>query len=151
MKIWMAFVLMAFLAWGSYVPTMHAAQMAFKGGALRAFLMVGLAYCLTAVLVPLGLLLVGRMEPWEWSTRGLSLGFLGGVLGAIGALGVILALKTGGTPLVVAPIVFAGAPIVNTIVSMGLHKPKTAPEPLFYLGLLLAASGAFLVLRFRPQ
>ena len=50
MKLWMAFVLMAFLAWGSYVPTMHAAQMAFKGGALRAFLMVGLAYATEEIL-----------------------------------------------------------------------------------------------------
>ena len=34
-----------------------------------------------------------------------------GVAGAAGALCVILALKSGGTPLYVAPLVFAGAPI----------------------------------------
>lgn len=149
MKVWMLFVLGAFLAWGCYVPMIHAGQVALKGGALRAFLCVGLAYFLTAVLVPLGLL-SGGMESWTFNKSGVMISFVAGVLGAAGALCVILALKTGGTPLVVAPLVFAGAPVVNALVSMGWHKPKAPPEPLFYVGLLLAALGAFLVLRFRP-
>jgi hypothetical protein len=62
----------------------------------------------------------------------------------------ILALKSGGTPLVVAPLVFGGAPIVNAFVSMALHKPTSAPVPLFYLGLVMVGAGAFLVLRYRP-
>ena len=149
MKLWMLFVLGAFLAWGCYVPFMHAGQVALKGGALRAFLCVGVAYFLTAVLIPLGLL-GAKMEPWQFNSRGVAFSFIGGILGAAGALCVILALKTGGTPLVVAPLVFAGAPVVNALVSMGWHKPKSAPEIWFYVGLALAALGAFLVLRFRP-
>lgn len=149
MKLWMLFVLGAFLAWGCYVPMMHAGQAALKGGALRAFLCVGGAYFVTAVVVPL-VLLGAKMEPWEFNTPGLAFSFIGGALGAAGALCVILALKTGGTPLVVAPLVFAGAPVVNALVSMGWHRPKSAPEPMFYIGLVLAALGAFLVLRFRP-
>ena len=46
----------------------------------------------------------------------------------------IMALKSGGTPLYVAPLVFAGAPIVNVLISITWHKPKTAPEIWFYLG-----------------
>ncbi len=149
MKLWMLFVVGGFLAWGAYVPMIHAGQVALKGGALRAFLCVGVAYFLTAVLVPLALL-AGKMEPWEWTGKGVGLALAGGVLGATGALCVILALKTGGTPLVVAPLIFAGAPVVNALVSMAWHRPKAAPEPLFYVGLCLAALGAFLVLRFRP-
>jgi len=149
MKLWMLFVLGAFLAWGCYVPMMHAGQVAFKGGALRAFLCVGVAYFLTAVLVPLALLAT-KMEPWEFNSRGVTFSFVGGILGAAGALCVILALKTGGTPLVVAPLVFAGAPVVNALVSTAWHRPKSAPGVWFYVGLVLAALGAFLVLRFRP-
>ncbi|MCH9648724.1 MAG: hypothetical protein K0U98_10830 [Deltaproteobacteria bacterium] len=45
---------------------------------------------------------------------------------------------------------FAGAPVVNALVSTAWHRPKSAPEVWFYVGLVLAAAGAFLVLRFRP-
>jgi uncharacterized membrane protein len=149
MKLWMLFVVGGLIAWGSYVPTVHAGQAALKGGALKAFLCVGVAYFLTAVLAPLGML-AARMESWEFNTRGVALSTLAGALGAAGALCMILALKSGGTPLVVAPLVFGGAPIVNAFVSMALHKPASPPVPLFYLGLLMVGAGAFLVLRYRP-
>ncbi len=150
MKMWLLYVIGAILAWGSYVPMMHEGQTLLKGGALRAFLCVGLAYFLTAVLIPLGLLGGAKVEPWEFTRPGATFAFVAGVLGAAGALCIIMALKSGGTPLYVAPLVFAGAPIVNVIISMTWHKPKTAPEIWFYVGLLLAAVGAGLVLRFKP-
>lgn len=149
MKLWQLFVIGALVSWGAYVPTLHAGQILLKGGALRGFLCVGIAYFLTAVLVPLGLL-AAKVEPWEWNVPGVRMAIIAGILGAAGALCVILALKTGGTPLVVAPLVFAGAPIVNVLVSMAWHKPKAPPEPWFYLGIALAGFGAFLVLRFKP-
>jgi uncharacterized membrane protein len=150
MRLWLMWVLGAFLAWGAYVPMLHAGQSALRGGALRGFLCVGLAYFLTAVLIPLGLLYSG-LEPWEWNRRGIVFATAAGILGAAGALCVILALKSGGSPLVVAPLVFAGAPIVNSLVSLAWHRPQSAPQPQFYLGIALAAAGAYLVLRFRPS
>jgi len=146
---WLIFVAGAIVFWGSYVPMMHHGQVLLKGGALRAFLCVGLAYFLTAVLIPLGLL-AAKVEPWEFTSSGATFAFVAGALGAAGALCIIMALKTGGTPLYVAPLVFAGAPIVNVLISISWHKPKSAPEIWFYLGLLLAAVGAGLVLRFKP-
>lgn len=150
MKMYFWFILGAIISWGCYVPILHHGQVLLKNGALRGFLCVGVAYFLTAVLLPLALL-AAKVEPWEWNTRGVTFSTIAGVLGAAGALFIILAIKAGGTPWVVAPLVFAGAPIVNTLVSMGWHRPKTPPEPLFFMGLLLAASGAFLVLRFKPN
>ena len=44
MKLWMLFALGAVAAWGCYVPVLHEGQAALKGGALRAFLCVGVAY-----------------------------------------------------------------------------------------------------------
>ena len=149
-QLWVLFVLGAVLSWGSYVPLMHEGQKLLKGGALRAFLCVGAAYFLTAVVVPLVLLTGPKLEPWEWNASGVKLATLGGIAGAAGALCVILALKSGGSPLYVAPLVFAGAPIVNALVSMAWHKPATSPSAGFYIGLVLAAVGAGLVLRFRP-
>ena len=74
-----------------------------------------------------------------------------GALGAIGAVCIIWAFRTGGIPLYVMPLVFGGAPLVNVITSMVIHPPKTAPHPLIYVGFMLAAVGAGMVLYFRPQ
>ncbi len=149
MKMWLLFAIGAILFWGSYVPLMHHGQTLLKGGALRAFLCVGLAYFMTAVLVPLALL-GAKVEPWEFTRAGAIFAFVAGAVGAGGALCIIMALKSGGTPLYVAPLVFAGAPIVNVLISMAWHRPKTAPEVWFYVGLAMAAAGAGLVLRFKP-
>ena len=46
--------------------------------------------------------------------------------------------------------VFGGAPIVNVLASMVIHPPKVAPNPMLYVGFLLAAAGAGMVLYFRP-
>jgi len=150
MKLWLVFVIGAMLSWGAYVPTIHQGQVLLKGGSLRAFLCVGGAYFLTAVVVPLTLLLGARQEPLEFTPGGVGVATLAGIFGAAGALCVILALKNGGLPIYVAPLVFAGAPIVNVIISMIWHKPKSAPEIWFYVGLVMAAVGAGLVLRFKP-
>lgn len=151
MKIWMLFVLVTVVCWGAYVPAIHHGQLGFgRNAALRAFLFVGLAYFLIAVVAP-SVLLAAKVEPKEFTARGIAVSLVAGALGAVGALGVILALKNGGRPFYVAPLVFAGAPIMNTIVSMVWDKPAKSPSALFYVGILLAAAGAALVLRFKPS
>jgi drug/metabolite transporter (DMT)-like permease len=149
MKLYLLFIVGAIIAWGAYVPMLHQGQTLLKNGALRGFLCVGVAYFVTAVLLPLALMGAG-MEPWQWNSGGVAYSTIAGVFGAAGALCIILAIKAGGTPFVVAPLVFAGAPLVNTLVSMTWHKPKAPPEPWYYVGLALAAAGVFLVLRFKP-
>jgi hypothetical protein len=57
--------------------------------------------------------------------------------------------KNGGLPTYVMPLVFAGAPLVNVLFSMWQHPPKTSPNPLLYLGFVLAAAGAGMVLVFQ--
>jgi hypothetical protein len=76
---------------------------------------------------------------------------IGGALGAIGAVCIIYAFRNGGLPTYVMPLVFAGAPVVNVLFSMWLHPPKSEVSPLLYLGFLLAAGGAGMVLYFKPQ
>lgn len=73
-----------------------------------------------------------------------------GALGSLGAVCIIWAFKSGGVPTYVMPLVFGGAPVVNVLVSMWLHPPKTAPNPLLYLGFVLASLGAGLVLYYKP-
>ncbi len=146
---WILFAAGAALAWGIYGPTLHKAQVVL-GNPLRAFLMVGVAYFLVAVLVPAGnLSLQGEMK--GFTTNGVMAGLLAGALGAAGAICIIWSFKSGGTPLYVMPLVFGGAPLVNVLVSMATHPPKVAPNPLLYLGFVLAAAGAGLVLYYKPS
>ena len=77
--------------------------------------------------------------------------FLGEGLGAIGAACIIWAFKSGGVPNYVMPLVFGGAPVINVLVTMILHPPKSAVNPLLFVGMLLVVLGASLVLYFRPQ
>ncbi len=146
---WILFVAGAALAWGVYGPTLHKAQ-AILGHPLRALLLVGVAYFLIAILVPVGnLSLQGEMK--GFTTNGVIAGLLAGALGAAGAICIIWSFKSGGTPLYVMPLVFGGAPLVNVLVSMITHPPKVAPNPLLYLGFVLAAAGAGMVLYFKPS
>lgn len=148
--IWIIFALGAALSWGLYGPTLHTGQVQLGNNPLRALLCVGVAYFLIGVLVPV----VGLWSQGElggFTTKGSLLAGLGGALGAIGAVCIILAFKNGGLPTYVMPLVFAGAPIANVLFSMWLHPPKNSPNPLLYVGFVLASVGAGLVLYFKPQ
>jgi drug/metabolite transporter (DMT)-like permease len=149
---WLFFVLGAAVSWGAYVPTIHHGQLGFPPGANRAFkafLFVGVAYFLMAVLVPGGVLM-GRPDNGGFTRNGMLVSTIAGVLGALGALCVIFALRWGGKPIYVAPLVFAGAPLVNVIVSVMWDRTKALPDWRFIVGIVLAAVGAALVLRYKP-
>lgn len=148
--LWIVFVAATAVCWGAYVPTLHEGQKALgANSALRAFLGVGIAYFATAVLLPFIAIRSGA-EPWEFNARGVWISIFAGVLGALGALGIIFALKAGGKPIYVAPLVFGLAPVVNVFVSMLLHRPEKSVSPMFILGIALSACGAGLVLYFKP-
>ena len=70
---------------------------------------------------------------------------------AVGAVCIIWAFKAGGQPAYVMPLVFGGAPLVDVLVSMLTHPPKTAPNPLLYAGFILKALGAGMVLFYKPS
>lgn len=145
---WVAFVAGAVLSWGTYGALLHQGQVQL-GNPLRALLCVGVAYFLIGVLVPLaGLSYQGQLG--GFNVGGTTAATIAGALGAIGAVCIIWAFRTGGLPVYVKPLVFGGAPLVNVLVSMAIHPPKASPSPMLYVGFLLAAIGAGLVLRFRP-
>ena len=146
---WPVFVVGAILSWGLYGPWLHKGQMGL-GSPLRAFLCVGAAYFLVGVLVPAATL-ASQGQLKGWTSAGITAATVAGVLGALGALSVIYSFRAGGDPYWVMPLVFAGAPVVNVLYTMWQHPPKTAPSPMLYLGFLMAAAGAYLVLHYKPQ
>lgn len=153
---WLLFALLTVASWGVYGVFLHTGQTAMGdpvNGRYKAFLFVGLAYFLTAVLAPLALLMLKGAAWSGYTARGMGWSLFAGIVGAIGAFGVLLAFGAKGTPAVVMSIVFAGAPVVNALYSLWLHPPAggwSAVKPQFFLGILLAALGGCLVTYYKP-
>ncbi len=149
---WLPFVLLTIANWGLYGVFLHKGQVLMGDpaqGRYKAFLFVGIAYFLVAVLAPLALLLINKAT-WQFTGGGMTWSLIAGVVGAIGAFGVLLAFGGGGSPAVVMSLIFAGAPIVNAVVAIsmaGQWKQINAP---FVAGILLAALGAYLVVTYKP-
>src|SRR5438093_6734239 len=100
---WLVFALMTVLSWGVYGIFLHTGQLGMSdpaNGRYKAFLFVGIAYFLTAVLAPLALLLM-RGATWQYPGPGMLWSLIAGIAGAIGAFCVLLAFGAKGTPAVV--------------------------------------------------
>jgi hypothetical protein len=119
------------------------------GNPLKALLCVGVAYFLVGVVVPV-VALSSQGQLSGFNSQGLTFATIAGTLGAAGAVCIIYSFRTGGIPLYVMPLVFGGAPIINVLYSMIVHPPKVSPNPMLYIGFLLASLGAGMVLYFRP-
>ena len=136
---------MTFIAWGAYGPTLRHGTHSLDNDSLRAFVGVGLAYFLIAVLIPM-VILKKNKESGSWTASGVIYSLVAGTVGALGALGIILALGNGGETVYVMPIVFGFAPIVNTLVTSFIGKTFNQIRPIFIGGIATAALGAVGVL-----
>ncbi|HLH57326.1 MAG TPA: hypothetical protein VKY92_27350 [Verrucomicrobiae bacterium] len=152
---WLFFSLITVGCWGLYGAFLHSGQMGMQDpvhGRYKAFLCVGIAYFLTAVLAPVAILLV-KGASWTFTPGGIAWSLIAGIVGAVGAFSVLLAFGAKGSPAVVMSIVFAGAPVLNAIYSLLLHPPAGGwgklPIP-FVLGIALAAVGGCLVTLYKP-
>ena len=143
-------IFVAMICWGIYGPVLAVGRSGMQGSSLKPFICVGIAYFLIAVLAPIVTLRM-KGESGNWTTTGIVWSLAAGAVGALGALGIILALAFHGSPVYVMPLVFGGAPVINVLVTMAVHPPKTPPNPMLYVGFLLAVAGAGMVLYFKPS
>jgi hypothetical protein len=154
------------LCWGIYGPLLQWGHMAMGSGRLRPFICVGIAYVILAIIAPIlvmtltgmeneGGLLSGWTNKGSGGVSGIFWSLMGGTAGALGALGVILALNYGGQPGYVMPVVFGCAPVVNTAFTMyfsGAWRNAQGVHGAFYFaGLILVIVGASCVLIFAPK
>lgn len=152
---WLYFSLLTVASWGVYGIFLHKGQVLMNdaaNGRYKAFLFVGIAYFITAVLAPLAVLVMNKAT-WTFPASGMWWSLIAGIVGAVGAFGVLLAFGAKGTPPVVMSIIFAGAPVVNAVISLSTHPPAGgwgSIKPQFYLGILLAALGGTLVTLYKP-
>jgi hypothetical protein len=149
------------VCWGIYGPILHWGQAEMGHGRLRTFICVGIAYFLVAIVVPLIFMSISHLEmedKYSTTSWGVIWSLLGGALGAVGALGIIMAFNfspfhKSTTPLIVMPLVFGCAPIINTFFTMYFNRAKGLEpiSPFFAAGLILTAVGAASVLIFAPK
>ena len=154
------------LFWGIYGPLLtwgHGAMtvVEMEGdqpisyGRLRPFICVGVAYLIVAIVAPALLIQFGVMEPGlglfsGWSPSGVMWSLVAGGAGALGALFLLVALNYAPTkpyppPLLVMPLVFGCAPVINAVFTMWTRN-KWNLNPLFLAGMILVAVGAVTVI-----
>jgi hypothetical protein len=143
-------ILLTALSWGMYGNVLHTGQHDLENSALKAFICVGMAYFVIAMIVPTTLLVMQGKLAGDWTGSGVLWSMMAGAVGAFGALGVTLALSHGGNPIYVMPLVFGGAPVVNTLVSTYTNRNWKSINPIFIAGLLLVVAGAATVLVNKP-
>lgn len=148
------------VCWGIYGPILHWGQAEMGHGRLRTFICVGIAYFLVAIVVPIIFMSLTRWEleeKYSTTSMGVVWSLLGGALGAVGALGIILAFTyspfKSTTPMIVMPLVFGLAPLINAFFTMYFNRAKGLEpiSPFFAAGLILTAVGAATVLVFAPK
>ncbi len=155
------------LCWGVYSVLLHMGSVEMgKGSAgppdltgnrMKAFLLVGVAYFLVAIVGPV-IIMKMRGTPWVFPTGGWAWSFVAGIAGAVGAFFLLMALSSGRDPqesryilpLIVPAIVFAGAPIVNTLVSTTKEHNWGYVNMKFIAGMILAAAGTAMVMKYKP-
>ena len=160
---WLIYTMLTILSWGIYGILLHKGQTLMRSPGdmsadptilrYKAFLFVGVAYFLTAVLAPLFMLMSKGQAFTGYTSGGAWWSLIAGIAGAVGAFGVLLAFGAKGTPPVVMALVFAGAPLVNALLGSLLHPPKNGwgqVHPLFFAGILLAVAGGYMVARYNP-
>ena len=150
---WLFYVVLAGLAWGTYVPIIFyggseltvvaPGKPVTPSGRVMAILCVGAAYFVIGVLLPLLMFATGWLGV-SWADvnkgfAGLTFAGLAGVAGAVGAICVVFATSSaigaargaGLAPdtykVFIAPLIFGLAPVINVLVSMIWHPAKGDP------------------------
>ena len=157
-NLWMIYALMTVACWGVYGILLHTGQIGMRdpiNGRYKAFLWVGIAYVLVAVLAPLAMLIVVNGASWDDADQRPVSGRWSPVSPARSARsGCCSRSAPRATPPSSCRSSSPARPIVNAIVSsrgppagrrlVGLNSGSS------YAGIVLAACGGMLVTLYKP-
>ena len=139
------------LSWGVYGAMLHQGQVKLPNP-MRALLCVGVPYFLIGVLVPIA---PAWFSLWDRgcaasTLEGTTGATLAGALGALGAVCIIFAFRTGGTPTCRDAARLRRRAAGERPLHDESAPAQGAVNPLLYLGFLVTAVGAGMVLYFKP-
>lgn len=145
-------VALVWVFWGKYGVQVHSAIEGFKKSGMRAMISLSLAYVAVAV-VALAAVGLGFSEEANFSQAGFNKGLIAGVITTIGAWGIVFGNRyVKGGPSIVMPLVFAGAPVVNSFYAMNVGgTPWSEVDVRFWIGIAVIICGGYLVLTNKPE
>src|SRR5690348_15544628 len=95
---WLAFAMMTVVTWGLYGAFLAKGAAGFNHDRMKAFVMVGVAYFLVAIVAPCILIAIrGTGFNFTDFPEGIKLSLFAGVLGAVGAFTALMALSANPT------------------------------------------------------
>lgn len=151
MKWPIIFALLTGLFWGTYGTAVGYSRAAEKNP-FKPYVMIGVAYLIWGIVGGL----VGMQATsagFHFTPDGIKWGFIGGSLGAFGALTLTLAMFSGGgaMPQLVMPCVFGTAVVVNAIVNLVVVKSDHGVNPMLWVGMIGTAVSIVIVAANTPH
>ena len=145
-------VALVWVFWGKYGVQVHTAIDGFHKSGMRAMIALSIAYVAVA-LAALGYVALGLDPSANYNPAGFSGGLIAGLITTLGAWGIVFGNRyVKGGPSIVMPLVFAGAPVVNSFYVMEVGgTPWSSVDVRFWLGIAVIIVGGYLVLTNKPE
>lgn len=144
-------VMLVWVFWGKYGLQVHTSIDAFKKSGMRAMISLSSAYVVVA-LVALAFVGLGFDPNASFNSEGFNRGLIAGLITTLGAWGIVFGNRyVKGGPSIVMPLVFGGAPVVNSFYVMATSGTSwLAVDIRFWLGIVIIMVGGYLVLTNKP-
>ncbi len=144
-------VAVVWVCWGKYGVQVHSAIEGFKKSGIRAMIALSLAYVAVA-LVAISVFGLGFDSTATFNWPGFNRGLIAGLITTLGAWGIVFGNRyVKGGPSIVMPLVFAGAPVVNSFYVMSAGETTWSEVDVrFWLGIAVIIVGGYLVLTNKP-
>jgi hypothetical protein len=145
-------VALVWVFWGKYGVQVHSSIEGFRKSGIRAMMSLSAAYVAVAIVAVI-VVLAGFEPQASFNRIGFTRGLVAGLITTLGAWGIVFGNRyVKGGPSIVMPLVFAGAPVVNSFYVMGATGATWASiDPRFWLGIVVIIVGGYLVLTNKPE
>ncbi|MCB0323275.1 MAG: hypothetical protein KDD69_06855 [Bdellovibrionales bacterium] len=146
-------VIGVWLCWGRYGGQVQTTIGSFGKSGIRAMVALSVACLVLGAGGGFAAFQLGLEPSAILAEDGVTKGLIAGLITTSGAWGISFGNRyVKGGHAVVMPLVFAGAPVVNTMYAMKLAKIGIAAiHPLFWLAIALIIAGGYLVLTQKPE
>jgi hypothetical protein len=145
-------VALVWVFWGKYGVQVHSSIEGFKKSGTRAMISLSTAYVVVGMLA-LAVVALGFEPNAVFSRPGFNRGLVAGLITTLGAWGIVFGNRyVKGGPSIVMPLVFAGAPVVNSFYVMSVSGADWSSIDIrFWIGIAVIIAGGYLVLTNKPE